>query len=105
MSPAPEKVKAIQEGDSPTNPSEVRSLLAIGNFCARYIRHYSDMVKPLRDLTNGEVPWEWGLKQRKALDDLKLALTSKTVLSYFDAEKHTILPVPQALEPYSHKCQ
>ena len=58
MSPTPEKVKAVQEWNSPVNPSELTSLLGMSNFCARYVCHYSDMAKPLRDLTKGEVTWE-----------------------------------------------
>lgn len=51
MSPVPSKVEAVQEYDAPSNLSEVRSLLGMGNFCSRYMQSYADIVKPLRELT------------------------------------------------------
>ena len=59
------------------------------NFCAHYVQNYSDLVKPLCDLTRTDVPWEWGSKEETALNNFKAALTSDTVLSYFNTKKHT----------------
>ena len=74
MSPAPSKVAAINKCSAPTNPSEVRSLLGMGTFCARYIPNYADLTKPLRDLTKNDTPWIWGSAQQKALDDFQVSI-------------------------------
>ena len=84
MSPAPEKVEAVQECDPPTDPSAVRSLLGMRNFCARYAQNYSYLVKPLWDLTRNDVPWEWRPEKQTTLNNVKTTLTGDTVLSYFD---------------------
>ena len=45
------KVEAIQKFPEPTCETEVRSLLGMANYCARFIKGYSDMTAPLRQLT------------------------------------------------------
>jgi len=57
ISPAPAKIAAISKYPAPTNAAEVRSLLGMGTFCARYIPNYADITKPLRDLTKKDMPW------------------------------------------------
>ena len=89
MSPTPAKIKAISECLPPTNATEVRSLLGMGTFCARYIPNYADMIKPMQDLTKSDMPWSWGPEQQKALDDLKSALTSDITMAYFNPDKAT----------------
>ena len=89
MSPSREKVQAIRDCQPPTNVKEVRSLLGMANFCARYIKDYSSLVQPLRELTKQEVPWSWSDKEKSALDKLKDALTCETTMTYFDASKPT----------------
>ena len=89
LSPSPDKVKAIQECQAPTNPKEVRSLLGMATFCSRYIQNYSSLVQPLRELTKQQVTWYWGPDQEKALKNLKDALSYEDSMSYFDPDKAT----------------
>ena len=82
-------IQAICNCDPPENVSELRSLLGMATYCARFIKDYSSLVHPLRELTKQGVPWSWGIKEQTALDKLKQTLASDTCLSYFNPERAT----------------
>ena len=53
--------------------------LGFCNFYHRFIKDFSRIARPLHRLT-GDVPWEWGLEQQLAFEELKLRVTSEPVL-------------------------
>jgi len=81
------KVQAILEWPAPTNVKETQSFLGFANFYRRFIRGYSGIVKPLTDLTRDEMPWEWGLEQQKAFQEIKKRFQEEPVLLQFDPAK------------------
>ena len=46
----PGKLKGISEWPSPTTVKQTRGFLGFGNFYRRFIRHFSEIAKPLNDL-------------------------------------------------------
>ena len=48
----PDKVKAIVEWEAPTSVKGIRGFLGFANFYRRFIDHYSDVVRPLTELTH-----------------------------------------------------
>ena len=88
-SPDPDKVRDIKQCAPPSNPSEMRSLLGLANYCARFIANFATITAPLRELTRKNAHWEWTPRHARALKDLKDSLTSDTVMSYFDPNKET----------------
>ena len=48
LSADPKKVLAVRNIDTPTNATQVRSLLGLSNFCARFVPGYASMTQPLR---------------------------------------------------------
>ena len=84
ISPDPSKVEAVHNANAPSNPSEVRSLLGLANYCARFIPDFATITAPLRTLTRKGFPWAWNAKEELALQQLKRALTSDTVMAYFN---------------------
>jgi len=91
ISPDPEKVKAIQNVDRPKNQAEIRSYLGMTNYVSRFIRDYSTISEPLRRLTQDKVAFEWTNQQETAFRQLKNALSSDQVMTYFDPSKDTEL--------------
>ena len=70
--------------------SELRSLLAMATYCARFTKDYSSLVHSLRELTKQGLPWSWGIEEQTSLDKLNQALASDTCLSfYFNPERTT----------------
>ena len=91
LKPDPVKVAAIEKLQQPEDVTQLRSVLGMTNYCARFIPKYSDITAPLRDLTHQDVPWKWGPEQEGAFQKLKEVLTQKPSLSYFDPKKETII--------------
>ncbi len=92
LSADPDRVAEIAELDQPRNAGEIRSLLGMTNFCARFVPHYSDITEPLRRLmcheTDGKA-WDWTPKHDAAFKKLKKALMNSPTTGYFDLEKET----------------
>ena len=57
VSPTEDRVKAIRNAEPPQNAAEVRSLLGMTQYLSRFVPNYSDVVKPLRDLTHSDTAW------------------------------------------------
>ena len=75
----PAKVKAVARWAVPTRKKELQSFLGFCNFYRRFIKDFSHIARPLHRLT-GDVPWEWGVEQQLAFEELKLRVTSEPVL-------------------------
>ena len=57
------------------------------------MRNFSTIVQPLRELTKSDVKWQWGPQQELALQQLKDAMTSTTVMNYYDPNMRTEVSV------------
>lgn len=90
ISADPKKIQAITHMSLPQNPSEVRSLLGLVNYSARFIPDFSSITQPLRELTKKEIEWSWKVEHTEALNQLmKDRLVSNPVMSYFHPERKT----------------
>ena len=77
----PEKVKAIAEWEAPTSVKGVRSFLGFANFYRRFIKDFSDLVRPLTDLTHKDRRFSWSLEADAAFKRLKTIFTSAPALA------------------------
>lgn len=93
MSPDPKKVEALVKTETPSNPTEVRSLLSAVAFCSRFIPNFSTITAPLRRLTCKDREWKWSDEEDKALNELKDSLENSKTLGFFDVNKETVLYV------------
>ena len=72
------KVKTILEWETPKNRKDVQKFNGFCNFYHRYVRGYSKVARPITRLM-GNVPFEWGLKEQVAFDELKHLIASEEV--------------------------
>jgi hypothetical protein len=56
----PNKMKAIKEWQPPKTLKGVRSFLGFPNYYRCFIKQYTDIAKPLVDLTKKDTPFVWG---------------------------------------------
>ena len=91
--PDPKKVEDVVNLQTPSTASEVRSLLGMTNYCSRFILDYATKTEPLRKLTHKDQPWCWTEEHDNAVSQLKEALVSAPVTTYFDPEKKTEISV------------
>ena len=91
ISPDPVKVDAIHYAPPPTTAKDVRSFLGLATYCSKFIRNFSDLTQPLRNLTKKHATFRWTSQHAKSFQAVKSALESSTVMACFDQNKETEL--------------
>ena len=82
-------MKLIQKAPAPQSASEVHSFLGMATYCTKFTLRFSDLTHSLLELTKKNAPFCWSEKQQQDFDKLKIALTSHTVMSYYEQTKET----------------
>ena len=76
----PVKIAGVAAWPAPTNRKDVQQFLGFTNFYRRFIGGFSDVARPLFDLTKKDVRWVWGDAEASAFQTLKDLVTSEPVL-------------------------
>ena len=87
----PVKVQGITDWPEPTKVKELRSFLGFGNYYKDFIANYSQIARPLHELTQKARQWLWTPRQDNAFKTLKRLFTSYPVLRNADYKKPFIL--------------
>lgn len=83
----PEKVRAIQEWETPTNLRDVQAFVGFVNFYRRFIRNFSKIARPLTALSKKDLKFEWTPECQVAFELLKKTVVEAPVLKHFDRTK------------------
>ena len=78
----PRKIKDVKEWPIPRRVKDVRSFLGLTGYYRKFIKDYGSIAKPLDELTEKTIAFEWTKARNKAFEKLKLALTSSPILGY-----------------------
>lgn len=78
---APSKVKAIMEGPSPKNVSQLHSFLELLTYYSKFLPNLAYLLRPLHELLIKPKAWKWSDKCEKAFGDVKCRLTQSEVLT------------------------
>ena len=84
ISPDPVKVQALREAERPSIAEEVRSFLRMANYSARFIKNFSTLAAPRRELTRSNVEWRWTEREQKACMEIKNSLLDNATLAYYE---------------------
>jgi hypothetical protein len=76
----PAKLKGISEWPTPTKVKDVQSFLGVCNFYRHFISHYSDLARPLINLTKKNSQFEWSEDCEAAFQKLKQCFLGQPVL-------------------------
>ena len=87
----PEKIKIVQDYPVPRTPKQVKSFLGLASYYKRFIKQFSHITAPLRQLLQKNVKYDWSSDCQKAFDTLKNALISAPILVRPDFDKPFIL--------------
>ena len=79
--PDPNNVEKIVNWPVPRNVREVRGFLGLGNYYQKFIKGYSEKMRPLTELTKKDVPFEWKEECERAFQFLKEALMGPEIMS------------------------
>ena len=66
-----EKVREIQEWETPTKVTELQSFLGLANYYRRFMEGYSRKAALLIELLKKGVPWKWMEKFQAVFDNSK----------------------------------
>jgi len=87
----PIKVQALTDWPQPTTLKQLRSFLGFGNYYKDFIKDYSQLARPLHEMTKKNVKYDWQEPQQQAFETLKHKFTSYPVLRNPDPNKRFIL--------------
>ncbi len=86
-----EKVEAILNAKSPKSVSEVRSVIGLIQFYARFIPNLAEILEPLYKLLRKNAKFEWNSNCDLAFKKIKNLMTSDIILCHFDPKLPLIL--------------
>ena len=75
-------VEAVQQFPRPVDVSGVRRFLGMCSYYRRFIKNFTRVAEPLRDLTRNNVLFHWRPACDEAMQKLKERLTTAPVLAY-----------------------
>lgn len=80
----PKKVSAILEMKPPVNVLQLQTFLQTSSWYRKFVNNFSDVARPLSNLTKKNAPWIWGETEATAFETLKQLLTEAPVLRQMD---------------------
>lgn len=89
----PVKIEAVKDWQAPTSLHDLRGFLGFANFYRQFIEGFAKRARPLNDLTQKDVRWNWGTAQQEAFQSLKDAFTSAPILVLWDPSRPTRIEV------------
>jgi len=81
------KVTQVKDWKPPRNVTKVQCFLGFTGYYHYFIKEYSQLVRPLLDLTKKSTDWHWEEPQQKVFEDLKNRMCSRPVLTHPDPDK------------------
>lgn len=80
IEPDPTKVEVVVNMKAPGNVKELKTFLQTCSWFRKFIPQFSDIARPLTDLTKKDRRWQWGTDENRAFEELKLRLTTSPIL-------------------------
>ena len=88
---SPEKVKAVLDWPRPQSVHDVRSVLGLASYYRKFIKSFSQLAKPLTDLTQDKTVWRWGDAETNSFTVLKVAMATAPILRLPDFDKQFVV--------------
>ena len=87
ISPLPEKCQAINDMPPPRNVKECQIFMGLIGYYRKFVPRFSDMARPITNLTRKKVDWDWSDTCTLTFNMLKEFLFNEPVLIYPDPNK------------------
>ena len=91
IEPVPKKLESLNEMPLPTTQKEVRQFLGLAGYYRKFVPKYSDIARPLTDLTKKDTQFNWTERCQQTFDMLKELLSKEPILKYPDPNKQYTL--------------
>ena len=86
-----EKVRALQDFQTPEDITQLRSFLGLVNFVSKFVPNSAKILYPLNNLLKEDVEWTWSSAQEETFNKIKQEIAKAAVLCYYDPTKELIL--------------
>ena len=96
--PDPAKVSAIKSMKAPTNEKELSSFLGFATYMGPFIKDFSKMTTPLRELLAKDSKFDWTVNHEQAFQQIKDSISSQDTLAYFNPDKPITVQVDASLK-------
>ena len=84
LEPVPEKLQSLKDMTPPKTQKEVRRFLGFVGYYRKFIPRYSDIARPLTNLTRKDIDFEWSKSCQIVFEFLKEMLLKEPILKYPD---------------------
>ena len=84
-------MKVVLDWPRPQSVHDIRSFLGLASYYCKFIKGFSQLAKPLIDLTQEKVTWRWGDAKANSFMALKVAMATAPVLRLPDFEKQFVV--------------
>ena len=91
LKPDPSKVEAILKLQTPKTKEDIERLNGTVNYLAKFLPKLSQVMEPLRRLTQKGVEWYWGDAEDKAFNEVKQLVTQAPILAYYSPDKELVV--------------
>ncbi|GFX20636.1 retrovirus-related Pol polyprotein from transposon 17.6 [Trichonephila clavipes] len=100
--PSPTKTLAVRKFPEPTTIKQVQSFLDLTGYFRKYIKDYSNIAKPLSDLTRKEnlFVFFFGIQQKEAFEKLKKIMSEGPILHLYKYGRKTELHTDACKQEY-----
>ena len=82
LEPVPEKLETLVKMPPPRDITKVRKFLGFVDYDRKFIPRYSDVARPLTNLTRKDIPFQWTPRCQTSFEMLKAFLLEEPVLKY-----------------------
>nr|GEZ41992.1 putative reverse transcriptase domain-containing protein [Tanacetum cinerariifolium] len=83
----PAKIESIKDWASPKTPTKIRQFLGLAGYYRRFIEGFLNIAKSITKLTQKDVKFDWGDKQKVAFQRIKQKLCSAPILALPEGSK------------------
>ena len=80
--PHPDDIQKLLDWPVPSNDTEVRGILGLGNYYRRFVRDFSKLVHPLTELNKKDKAFIWTDSCQEAFVHLKQAFVSPSIMAF-----------------------
>lgn len=87
LKPDPKKLLAVEKYPRPTDKDAVRRFVAFTNYYRRFVENFAKITKPLTNLTQKRVAFNWTEECESSFQLLKKKLLTTPILKYPDFNK------------------
>ena len=89
MSPDKQKIIAVKNKPIPHNTADVHTFLGLASYYRRYIQEFSNITKPMHQLTEKNTKFCWSEEHTQSFNTLKDKLVQAPVLMYPEFHQHS----------------